>query len=283
MAGRRACRFAPASHPPPDIDAAPEDVAMRYDFETPSPPRVSVRIPSGRLDLVAEETDRTIVEVEVRRGDEEDVLVEQRGGEIVIEARKRFGFLREAEYIVLVRAPHGLEAETETSSADVRIRGPIAALSTKTASGDVDVEQADGEARVRSASGDVSLQSVGGRADVNTASGDVELGSVGGEISIRTASGDVRVGEAGAGVSIYTASGDQELSAAVQGSVDLKSASGDVRVGIKRGSRVYVDARSMSGDTTSELELGGVATADDGPLVELKAVTMSGDITLVRA
>ena len=118
---------------------------------------------------------------------------------------------------------------------------------------------------------------------MNTASGDVELGTAEGEISIRTASGDVRVAEARDRVSIYTASGDQEIGAAVQGSVDLKSASGDVRVGIRHGSRVYVDARSMSGDTASELELGGVETEDDGPLVELKAVTMSGDISIVRA
>jgi DUF4097 and DUF4098 domain-containing protein YvlB len=257
---------------------------MKYEFETPAPPRLSVRVPAGNVDIVTNDSTRTTIEVEVRRGNDEDVVVEQQGGEIVVEARKRFGLVRGAEYSVLIHAPDGSEAETDMASADLHVRGRLGSLNAKTASGDIEAEHAQGEARVRSASGDVVVRLVGGRADVNTASGDVELGTVGGEISVRTASGDVRIGEAAASVSIYTASGDQEIGAAIQGALDLKSASGDVRVGIKRGSRVFVDARSMSGDTSSELELGGVdETADDGPLVEVKAVTMSGDITLVRA
>jgi hypothetical protein len=56
-----------------------------------------------------------------------------------------------------------------------------------------------------------------------------------------------------------------------------------VRVGIRQGSRVHVDARSMSGDTTSELQLGEVEVASDGPLVWVKAATMSGDVRIVRA
>lgn len=256
---------------------------MRQEFDTPTPPRLAVRIPSGQVEIVTGESARTVVEVEAIRGSEDGVRVEQRGDEIVVETRKRSGFLRSDEYAVRIEAPHGAAAETETASADIRIKGRIASLNAKTASGDVEAERSDGEARVRSASGDVTVRAVDGKADVNTASGDVELGSIGGQVSVRTASGRVHVAEAAAGASIYTASGDQEIDAAVQGSLDLKSASGDVRVGIRRGSRVYVDARSMSGDTTSELELEGAETSSEGPLVELKAATMSGDIRIVRA
>jgi hypothetical protein len=39
----------------------------------------------------------------------------------------------------------------------------------------------------------------------------------------------------------------------------------------------------MSGDTSSELELGDAPSEGDGPLVELKAKTMSGDIEIRRA
>jgi hypothetical protein len=39
----------------------------------------------------------------------------------------------------------------------------------------------------------------------------------------------------------------------------------------------------MSGDTTSEIELGAVEATGDGPLVWVKAATMSGDIRIVRA
>jgi DUF4097 and DUF4098 domain-containing protein YvlB len=256
---------------------------VRYEFETTGPPRLSVSIPAGRVDLATGGSARTVVEVEVLRGSEDGVRVEQHGDAILVETRKRFGFLRNEEYRVSIHAPDGSHAETETASADVRIQGRLGGLSAKTASGDVDAEHVDGDARVRSASGDVALATVEARADVNTASGDVELGTVHGEISVRTASGDVRVAEAATAVSIYTASGDQEIGSAADGSVNLKSASGDVRIGIRRGSRVHVDARSMSGETTSELELGGVQTDGAGPLVELKAATMSGGIRIVRA
>jgi DUF4097 and DUF4098 domain-containing protein YvlB len=251
---------------------------MTYEFETPTPPQLAVHVPAGRVDLATAESPRTTVEVEARRGSEEDVLVEQHGDQIVVDARGRQG-----EYDVRIRAPHGVEAETDTASADLLVRGRLGALDAKAATGDVEVEQTDGDTRVRSASGDVSVGSVGGRADVNSASGDVTLGTVGGDLSVRTASGDVHVAEPGAGISIYTASGDQQVGAAVEGLVDLKSASGDIVVGIKRGSRVHVDARSMTGETTSELELGAIETSDEGPLVELRAVTMSGDIRIARA
>ena len=42
----------------------------------------------------------------------------------------------------------------------------------------------------------------------------------------------------------------------MQGRIELKAISGDVLVGIRRGSRVFVDANTVSGSTTSELELG---------------------------
>ena len=80
-----------------------------------------------------------------------------------------------------------------------------------------------------------------------------------------------------------TASGDQQVGSVMEGKVDLSSASGDIRVGIKRGSRVWVDARSMSGEVSSELEVGEDMPGDDGPLVELQVTAMSGDVQVVRA
>jgi hypothetical protein len=65
----------------------------------------------------------------------------------------------------------------------------------------------------------------------------------------------------------------------------VHSASGDVEVGIAKGSRLWVDTQSLSGDTSSELELesGAPVEGDEGPLVELRAQTMSGDISVRRA
>ena len=68
-----------------------------------------------------------------------------------------------------------------------------------------------------------------------------------------------------------------------EGEVTLQTASGDIQVGIKQGSKLWIDARSMSGDTSSELELGDAPTDGEGPLVEVRATAMSGDITVKRA
>jgi hypothetical protein len=67
--------------------------------------------------------------------------------------------------------------------------------------------------------------------------------------------------------------------------VKVHSASGDIEVGIAKGSRLWVDAQSLSGETSSELELGTgePVEGDEGPLVELRAQTMSGDISVRRA
>ena len=79
-----------------------------------------------------------------------------------------------------------------------------------------------------------------------------------------------------------SASGDQQIGSVFHDSVNLRSASGDIPVGIKEGSRLYVDARSRSGDVLSELPVSDVPPEGDAPMVELRANTMSGDITIHR-
>ena len=256
---------------------------MRYDFPTPEPPKLRFGIGAGRIEVETADVAQTTVEVEAIRGDEDDLKVEQHGRDIVVEERKRFGFKSDQEFGVRIRAPYGSEVDANVASARFRATGRLGALEVNSASGDIGVEDVERDAKVRSASGDVQLGSVGGRADVNTASGDVQIASVAGGGTIRSASGDVQIGEAAHRVSLNTASGDMVIGSIAEGAVDVKSASGDVRVGIKRGSRLHVDARSLSGDTASDVELGGVEVATDGPLVEVKGTTMSGDIRIVRA
>ena len=123
---------------------------------------------------------------------------------------------------------------------------------------------------------------IAGQAGINTASGDVELRRVG-SAKVNSASGDVRIEDSGP-VDANTASGDIRLRSVASGEVRLHSASGDLDVGIAKGSRLWVDAQSLSGDTSSELELEAAPSGDDdGPLVELRAQTMSGDISVRRA
>ena len=96
---------------------------------------------------------------------------------------------------------------------------------------------------------------IGADASVTAASGDVFIRSVHGEAIVRTASGDVRVEEAADSITAQTASGDLRIGSATAGRVALQSASGDQQVGIRRGSAVHLDVRTMSGDATSELEV----------------------------
>jgi DUF4097 and DUF4098 domain-containing protein YvlB len=255
---------------------------MTYEFATPEPPRFRGIIAAGRIEIQTVDTAETVVDVEAIRGDLESLKVFQLGRDIVIENRKRFGFGND-EYEVRIRAPHGSDIDLSLASADIRADGRFGSLEINTASGDVEVGEVERNAKVRSASGDVQVGPVAGRVDVNTASGDVQVHTAGAGGTIRSASGDIQIGRAAQRVTVQTASGDQTIESVAEGSVDLKSASGDVQVGIKEGSRLHVDARSLSGDTSSEVELQGVETATEGPLVELKAVSMSGDIRIVRA
>ena len=82
---------------------------------------------------------------------------------------------------------------------------------------------------------------------------------------------------------MQTASGDQEVGSVSEGQITLQSASGDIEVGVKKGSKLFIDARSMSGETSSDLEVGEAPPEGEGPLVELRATAMSGDIRIRRA
>jgi DUF4097 and DUF4098 domain-containing protein YvlB len=123
--------------------------------------------------------------------------------------------------------------------------------------------ETDVEAKIASA--DVEGRGRFGDVRVQTASGDVELEDVGGLVRIDSASGDVHVERAG--------------------ELKLNSASGDIEVGIAKGSRLWVEAQSLSGDTSSDIDLesGETIESDEGPLVELTARTLSGDIAVRRA
>jgi DUF4097 and DUF4098 domain-containing protein YvlB len=116
-------------------------------------------------------------------------------------------------------------------------------------------------------------------------SGDSMLERVGGRLRVNSVSGDVTVREAKEGVKVESVSGDVRLESVESGDVELNSISGDLQVGIRRGSRLAVDANAVSGDLRSDIDLESDAGAagDDGPLVDLRARTISGDLRITRA
>lgn len=234
----------------------------RETFAVSGPLRLDLSLASGEIEVESAPVEEAVVELELLHGSEaavEEARVELRGDELIVKVDNR-----RVEVRLRVQAPEGSALKAKTASGDVSTRGPL------------------GAAEVKSASGDVKLDAVAAL-DAKLASGDLVVASVAGDARVDSASGDVELGETGGGVTVRTASGDQQLRSAAKGRVDLTSASGDIRVGIKRGSRLWVDARSMSGDVTSELEVGDEVPGEEGPLVELKVTAMSGDVEVVRA
>jgi hypothetical protein len=276
-------------------------------FNTPGPVRLDIRVGAGEVRLESSQTTETTVRLEGLRDKDatneaiQEARVEQRGEDILIEIRSSRRFGRGADVLVEVHCPEGSDVRAKTGSADIEGRGSFGSVDAESGSGDVQFAELTGDAKVNAASGDVQIAQIGGEARINTASGDIQIASIGRDsklnsasgdimvnkagaaIEVNSASGDVMVREASASVGVNTASGDQMLGSIVQGKVDLKSASGDLKIGIREGSTLWVDARSRSGDVRSELPVSDLPPEGDAPHVELRANSMSGDITVVRA
>ena len=258
-------------------------------FPTPGPVTLTLGIPAGEIRLETGDDPETHVELD--SSDEEalaaaTIELRRRGDrfEVVVEAPKRLRLLSwGTEYRLYIRAPQGADVDLSTSSADVEARGRYGAVEVNTASGDTSFDDVDGDVRINAASGDVHLTRIGGDATVNSASGDVEVRTLEARGKIRSASGDVSVDVANSALTVQTASGDQEVGSIVSGQITLQSASGDIEVGVAKGVSLWIDAKSMSGETTSDLDVGGEDPGEGGPDVELRATSMSGDIQVRRA
>jgi DUF4097 and DUF4098 domain-containing protein YvlB len=258
-------------------------------FHTPAPITVTVRLSAGDVTVDAVETEET--EVDLRdTGDEASqqavaqARIELRGSELIVDVpRIRGGFLRgEAEVSLRIRCPRRSSLELQTRSADVAVRGRLERAEATTVSGDLFVDEA-GRASVRTTSGDIRIERCGDL-DANSTSGDIQVLDLRGRAGVKSVSGDLVLGDVHGQVTANTVSGDQRIEGAVEGELTLHAVSGDVMVGIRRGSRVWVDARSLGGDTSSELDLADVpAPEGEGPLVELRVTTISGDVVVRRA
>jgi putative adhesin len=277
-------------------------------FATPGAVRLNLEIPSGVIEVESSKTAETHVALEALSNDDavRDLVEKSRvellrrgdGYEVVVEVPMRSGlwisFSRGPDIRfggpdirLRITCPSGAELDVRTKSANLEARGGFGPVEVKTASGDVNVQEVAGDARVKTASGDIRFEKVDGRLDVNSAAGDLHVGAVTRETQIQLVSGDVFIGEAGASVGANTVSGDHRIEAVLQGRVDLRAISGDISVGIPRGTRLFVDANTVSGSTSSEVELDDApaqeSAAPGAPLVEVFAKTVSGDIRIERA
>jgi hypothetical protein len=269
---------------------------MQKQFEVAGPVEIDVRLQSGDVEIDASLDGRVEVEL-IGHDDESAALVEEARVElrdhatpkVVIELPQRrpgfgFGFIFGRQGVnCRVRCPEHSAVTAQTKSADVVARGVLGNVNIATASGDIELETVDGGVVVKSASGDVTVREVAGGLNAQTASGDISIDIARGAVNIATASGDVEIGDAFESVTVNTVSGDQHHRAVVRGNVGAHSVSGDIEIGVRRGSRAWLDCNTVSGDTSSELELSPEVPEGDGPLVEIRAKTVSGDIRITRA
>jgi Putative adhesin len=265
---------------------------MQRTFETAGPATLDLRVPAGEIQIDATSEGR--VEVELIAHDEESralvevARVEQQGERILVDVPyRRSGFSFQLLFgrqgiTCRVKCPPSSNVEVRSKSADVRSRGALGAVVVTTAAGDVDLDIVERNLFVKNASGDVHADRVGGDVNASTASGDVALGVVGGTSTVQAVSGDVRIGEASGDATVKTVSGDQQHDGVFTGSVFAQSVSGDVVVAVRRGAKVYLDCNTLSGDTSSDLDMTGEPDGD-ASLIEIRVKTVSGDIRITRA
>ena len=277
-------------------------------FATPGPVRLDIDMPAGQIEIAASNTDETHVALESDSANEQvqemvaaaRIDMTRRGDvfHVTVWVRTRHGVwisfsggpdirLGTPEMRLRISCPSGAELDVKTKSADLEAHGEYGDVDIKTASGDLSIEHSR-NVSVKTASGDVHFETVAGILDVKTVSGDVHVASIAGNANFQVVSGDVFVHDAGGSISGTSVSGDQRYEAVVNGRVEVRAVSGDIGVGIRRGSRVFIDANTVSGSTSSEFELSDApATAEpageDAPLVEVYAKTVSGDVRLERA
>lgn len=269
----------------------------KHVFDTPGSVSLQIKLPSGRVVVTTADGPQTTVELIPigRRGSDAiegiEVRAEQRAGGhvIVIDERDRirWGPIRiswSGDVEARIGCPPGADLELQGVSTDLRVEGELGAVSARTTSGDVNLQTVRRGLQVKTASGDVYVGSIAENASIVTVSGDLDVGRVDASLTARTVSGDAHVGTIRAPLQLSTTSGDMKVDALEAGELRLQSVSGDARVGVCRGTRVWIDAASVSGDLDSQLGLADEpAEASSGEVVPVHVKTVSGDVKIVRA
>jgi len=255
------------------------------EFDTPGSVSLQVRLPSGRVRVTTVDEPRTVVELiaKGRRGADalEDLVIradEQPGGHVITIEQKdkfRWGPIQISwggDFEVRITCPPGADLDLAGGSTDLEVDGEL------------------GEVTAKSASGDLSLHDVTKKLELKTASGDISVGTIHSEGTIVTVSGDLEIRRILAPLNARSVSGDARIGAIEAGELNLQTVSGDARIGVARGTRVWIDAVSVSGDLESELGLAdqapGAGSAEQEPVgavVPLHVKTVSGDVNIVRA
>ena len=200
-----------------------------------------------------------------------------------------------SSFLVHVTAPIASGIRIQSQSANVTVTGRADRLETRTASGDVKVDEVTGRSVIQTASGDVAITATD-ECDVRTASGDIEVQTTGSDAILHSTSGDIRLDNPAGNVNARSVSGDVRVLDAKSGQAEVVTVSGDVEIGIHAGTLAAVDLSTVSGATDSDFEVtdqapgradaenaDGADAAEEGPTLDLRVKTTSGDIRLRRS
>ena len=266
-------------------------------FETPGSVSLQIKLPSGRVVVTTADEQQTTVEIVAlgRRGqdaiDEIDVTMDEHHGRHVVRIEQkdkfRWGPIQitwGGDFECRITCPPGTDLDLAGGSTDLRAEGELGEVSVRSASGDVRLGSTLGAVQVKTASGDVSVGAVRADSSIVSVSGDLDVERIEASVTARSVSGDVTIGSVVGELGLSTTSGDVDLKSVEDGDVRVQTVSGDVRIGIARGTRVWVDAASVSGKLESELGLEDQQSHEtEGSVVPLHVKTVSGDVSLVRA
>jgi hypothetical protein len=247
--------------------------------EVPLAPGGEVHVLLTANDAIVRGTDRDVVTVRTRGGEDldDEVVITADGNRVSIrnaETGVQLGRLR-----ISTHAPAALDIEVPRS----------ATLAFKTLSGDVVAEGIGRDSRWSTASGDLRLVVSGGSVTADSMSGDVTIeatDAVG--VRARSVSGDVRISAPHLdALQLSSTSGDVRIAAALGPGIDhtISSVSGDVYV--HSPSPIRLESQTIAGDvraTGAHQAEGGrgrrTIVVGDGS-VRLAVRTTSGDIRLL--
>ena len=250
-----------------------------YRFPTTTPVSLFVEHHAGSVEVVADAAAESTVAISRH---EDEILVEMTGSRLTIQPRRRHR-LRHQRIDVVVHVPAGSSVEVSTAAASVTVQGPVASLEITSASASVTADEVAGPVEAQSASGSVRIRSAAGPVSFRSASGSLRVERVGGECEATTASGSITIGVADDDVSAKSVSGRVAVREAHRGTVDLSSTSGSVEVGVRRGTLAWLDVSSVGGRTTSSLSAEDDAPATGGPMLTVRARSVSGHVSVAPA
>ena len=257
------------------------------EFARAKPLSIKISLPSGSVDVVAEERDNVNVSVTPLGSSRQDrdaaeaTSVFLNGDELTIEPPKGNSYLRSSVQLKIeVQTPIDSDIRVSVASATVKCTGRYGNATVNSTSGDLEIGDAIGNVRIQTASANTRINDVGSDLRLKSASGDFHVGVVKGSARLRTASGDIEIAEVHADVRSKSSSGNLKIGIAHRGVISANAGSGMVSVGVDPNTGVWLDLDSKSGKVSSDLDsLGDQSRSAD---LTIQVRTMSGDIDIVR-